>query len=394
MKDPGSHLPLGGEVTPGLLTMLDCAAAVVYTLLLLSFAIGGGGRLASPASGVPLWARCVVVAGIGLPLAVRRLRPRAVFCVVFVASLLAALTGVVNDAFVGAAFALYALALTRPRRRRAPTFAVAAVSAVAALGTALAGPSTVAWAAIPLDCAVLGGAWTIGRAVRERRAYVARSTAQLADQAATDERLRIARELHDIVAHSMSVIAVKAGVANHVMGARPDEARDALQVIETTSRQALTEMRHAVRVLRTDEAPGCLGPAPGVDGLPELADRAAKAGVRVSLRVCGLERVPDGVALSIYRIVQEALTNVVKHAEPASCRVAVEADGRRVRIDVNDNGSGRRLPAAGAPGQGHGLAGIRERVAMYGGSLRVGPRPDGGFCVAVSLPYEPVGGPG
>jgi signal transduction histidine kinase len=355
MDDYDLHPLFGRGPTRGLLIGLDCTAAVAYTLLLLSFAIGAG-RLADSASGVPLWARCSIVAGIGLPLAVRRLWPRAVFCAVLVASLVAALTGVVNDAFVGAAFALYAVALIRPRKRWEPTVAIAIVSAVAALVAVLAGPRTVAWGAIPLDCAVLGGAWTVGRAVRERRACAARSAARLADEVTTEERLRIARELHDIVAHSMSLIAVKAGVANHVLAIRPQEARDALQVIETTSRQALTEMRHAVRVLRTGVAPGCPAPAPGVDGLHELADQASLAGVRVSLRVRGLERVPEGVALSIYRIVQEALTNVVKHAAPSRCLVAVEADGLR-----QDRRQRRRPRPSHAAGRGGARPRARSR---------------------------------
>jgi signal transduction histidine kinase len=210
----------------------------------------------------------------------------------------------------------------------------------------------------------------------------------------TEERLRIARELHDVVAHGMSLIAVKAGVANHVLEARPQEAQDALRVIETTSRGALTEMRQLLGVLRSGsdagEAPASLSPAPGAGGLRELADRAAMAGVRVSMEVRGLERLPEGVGLSVYRIVQEALTNVVRHAAPARCSVVVEADGRSVTIEVADDGPGRRVLPAGEPGHGHGLVGMRERVAMYGGVFRAGPRRAGGFGVSVRLPYEPV----
>ena len=232
--------------------------------------------------------------------------------------------------------------------------------------------------------AALGGAWTMGQAVRERRAYAARAAERLARESVTEERLRIARELHDVVAHSVGLIAVKAGVANHVMRTRPQEAHDALRVIETVSRGALVEMRHLLGVLRTD--PADLVPVSGVEGLPELAERATLAGVTVDLDVRGAAGLPQGVGLSVYRIVQEALTNVVKHAAPARCRVDVEADGRQVRIEVADDGPGRRTLPAHA--EGHGLIGMRERVMMYGGVFEAGPRPGMGFRVFACLPYQ------
>jgi signal transduction histidine kinase len=384
VDEPDPHPLFGRELTPGQLVALDAGVAVAYTLLLLSFVTGRAGPL-------PVAARCAVVAGIGLPLAVRRLRPRVVFAVVLAASLASALGGVVNDSFAGAAVALYAVAVARPRRRWEPTLAIGAASAAVAVGGALVGPAGTQLAWLPLDCAVLGGAWTVGRAVRERRAYAARAAAELADRATADERLRIARELHDIVAHSMSLIAVKAGVANHVAGERPEEARDALRVIEATSRSALAEMRRLLGVLRPDHDTASLAPASGTGDLRELADRAAMAGVQVSLDVRGLERVPEGVGLSVYRIVQEALTNVVRHAAPARCLVAVVADGHAVAIEVTDDGPGRRvLPAGDGPGRGHGLMGMRERAATSGGAFTAGPRPEGGFRVWASLPYEPL----
>ncbi|MCP9955830.1 histidine kinase [Actinomadura madurae] len=182
----------------------------------------------------------------------------------------------------------------------------------------------------------------------------------------------------------MSLIAVKAGVAVHVAEARPEEALDALRVIEATSRSSLAEMRHLLGVLRTGAADAELTPSPGLADLSGLADRAAMAGVHVDLDV-DTGDLPDGVALSAYRIVQEAITNVVKHAAPARCRVRVEADGVRMRIDVTDDGPGVRvLPG----GDGHGLIGMRERVMMYGGDFTAGPRPEGGFAVSAAFPYE------
>lgn len=152
----------------------------------------------------------------------------------------------------------------------------------------------------------------------ERREYAARSAERLARESVAEERLRIARELHDVVAHSVGLIAVKAGVANHVLRSRPEEAHEALRVIETSSRSALVEMRRLLGVLRT-EPPG-LGPLPGLAALPELAERTRLAGVAVDLDVRDAGGVPEGVGLSVYRIVQEALTNVVKHAAGRSRR--------------------------------------------------------------------------
>jgi signal transduction histidine kinase len=221
--------------------------------------------------------------------------------------------------------------------------------------------------------------WTTGRAIYTRREYAAKSAVQLANAAVGDERLRIARELHDIVAHSMSLIAVKAGIANHVADQRPEEARDALRIIEATSRGTLTEMRRMLGVLRSETAD--LTPAPGLSGLPELAEQARMAGVDVTMTSPDTE-LPSGLEMSVYRIVQEALTNVVKHAGPVRCEVTVTANGKEVRIDVTDNGPG------GPTGSGHGLIGMRERVMMYDGSFTAGPRPEGGFAVSARMPYS------
>jgi signal transduction histidine kinase len=390
VDDPDPPPLLSRSLSWSQLIALDGVAAATYTALLLTLTISGAGRTTGATPDVPLWTRCVVAAGIGLPLAVRRLWPRTVFGAVVVASVVAVLGGLVFDSFVGAGLAAYVVALTRPRPPWEPTLAIALLSALAALWAVIGGAPRGPWAAIPVGGAVIGGAWTIGRAVRERRAHATRAAAQLAGQAATDERLRIARELHDIVAHSMGLIAVKAGVANHLAGARPEEAHEALRVIETTSRSALAEMRQMLGVLRSGadagEAAANLAPAPGVAGLRALAEQASMAGVRVSMEVRRLDQVPEGVGVSVHRIVQEALTNVVKHAAPAGCRVIVEASAGAVAIEVTDDGPGRRvLPQAS--GQAHGLIGIRERVALYGGTFAAGPRPEGGFAVSVTIPY-------
>ncbi|MDL4770615.1 sensor histidine kinase [Actinomadura xylanilytica] len=404
MNDPELRSPFLRRLTGRQLIGLDAAVAVFCTLLLLSFA-GRPDRGAGPA---PAAIESLVVAATGLPLAVRRLWPVPVLVAVFVMALLSLPLQLPREAFAALAYALYPVALTAPRRRWIPTPLIGGLSVLVLFGGAIAGPKD--WQAeqtimVLLGLAVLGGSWTLGRAVRERRAHATHSARQLADRAVTGERLRIARELHDVVAHSMSLIAVKAGVAVHVAEARPEEALDALRVIESTSRSTLTEMRHLLGVLRT--APGDdsgagdapvvtpeadLAPAPGLAGLAGIAERAAMAGVRVDLRLSAAD-LPEGVAMSAYRIVQEAVTNVVKHAAPAHCRVLVESDGKRVRIEVDDDGPGVRvLPGGSAPSEGHGLIGMRERVMMYGGAFTAGPRPEGGFAVSASLPYEPGSG--
>ncbi|WP_308282878.1 sensor histidine kinase [Pseudonocardia nigra] len=362
----------------GQLIALDGLAAWAFTLAFLGAAAAGD---------APQWARLAVPLGLGLPLVLRRVRPTAVFGSVLAVSVLAAVLDVVGFAYAAPAYALYAVALEGRRGRWVPTGAVGIIAAIAVVGLAVLGAPG-SWArhvgGTALGVVVLAGAWTVGQAVRERRIAAARDAELLAGRAVAEERLRIARELHDVVAHSLGLIAVKAGVANHVVRTRPQEAHDALAVIETASRSALVEMRHLLGALRT-EAPD-LTPVPGLSELGELAARARLAGVEVDLHVCGGDALPDGVALSAYRIVQEALTNVVKHAAPARCRVDVTADGRQLRIEAVDDGPGRRMLPG--PAGGHGLLGMRERVATYGGVFSAGPREDtSGFRVAATLPY-------
>nr|WP_218919707.1 histidine kinase dimerization/phosphoacceptor domain-containing protein [Streptosporangium roseum] len=279
----------------GQLIALDALAGAAYTITLLTFAA------ARPATETPLWAQSLLVAVTGSALALRRRWPLPVFVLALGTSLASMFLGLVHDGFAAAAFALYLVALTRPRPRWEPTVTIGVGSAAAVVMLSVAGSPDPGWwlrlLGVLLPCvALLGGTWTVGRAVRERRAYAARAAEQLADRAVTEERLRIARELHDVVAHSMSLIAVKAGIANHVAEARPEEARDALRVIEATSRGALTEMRHLLGVMRSGTAPdpgSGLSPAPGLAGLPGLADRAALAGVRVELDVTAAA-LPEG----------------------------------------------------------------------------------------------------
>ncbi|GAA3163372.1 sensor histidine kinase [Nonomuraea salmonea] len=207
-----------------------------------------------------------------------------------------------------------------------------------------------------------------------------------------DERRRIARELHDVIGHSMSLIAVKATVANHVADARPQEARAALAIIEQTSRSTLAEIHRVLGLLRSDGDPRLTQeethlPVPGVADLPGLADHARSAGVEVDLTVHEEAELPAAVAMSIYRIVQQALTNVITHAAPTHCSVSVHINPRETTIEVLDDGPRHGRPPRTGPG-GHGLIGMRERVKLYGGTFSAGPRPEGGFRVAARLPYD------
>ncbi|UNO43082.1 sensor histidine kinase [Streptomyces sp. MST-110588] len=403
MSEPAPRPVLVQPLGRGQLVVLDGLAALLFATVPLMLLYGRGSP-ADAAPDLPLWAVCLIAAGTGLPCAVRRLWPLPVFALVLTLSVLGLALGAVRDPFTAAAFALYTVALTGSRPRSVPTRVIGGLSTALLLLCTLAGTRGM-WNQAPgtalVGCAVLGGAWTVGRAVRDRRAYAQRAAREFAELAVAEERLRIAREMHDIVTHSMGLITVKAAVANHVGRARPQEAYDALRVIEDIGRGALREMRYLLDAWRTEEgdADAGLAPAPGATDLDRLIDRARLAGITVRREVRGVASLPDGVALTVYRIVQEALTNVVRHAAPTHCRVAVTADGRDVRIEVRDEG--RAVPAErraaplgdGEAGEGqlcggHGLIGMRERVAVYGGSFTAGPLSDGGYRVRARIPYE------
>jgi signal transduction histidine kinase len=224
-------------------------------------------------------------------------------------------------------------------------------------------------------------------ALEERARLLESEREERARRAVVDERLRIARELHDVVAHSMSVIAVQAGVGHHVLDSQPEEARRALAAIETTSRAALTEMRRLLGVLRQEGQPRAeLSPAPGLADLPQLLTQVREAGLEVTSTVTG-EPVDAAtpVGLTAYRIVQEALTNVLKHGGPRAT-VTIEYCPDEVRLEIADDGRSRPGPNRRQRTEGHGLIGMRERVAVFGGRLSAGSQPGGGFRVAARLP--------
>jgi signal transduction histidine kinase len=233
----------------------------------------------------------------------------------------------------------------------------------------------------------------LATATLEERARVAEANQRaLAEQAVADERRRIARELHDVVAHHVSVMGVLATGARRMLHRAPDTADEALTTIEDTSRTTLREMRRLLDVLRTDaEEPAAeLAPQPGLGGIETLVEQVREAGLPVTLRVDGSPGALDpGVALTIYRIVQEALTNAIKHAGSATAQVRLSFGTSWLVVEVFDTGRGP-VPEA-VHGIGHGLVGMRERVALYGGTLRTGPRPGGGFRVYAKIPTEQLG---
>ncbi|WP_158893828.1 sensor histidine kinase [Amycolatopsis anabasis] len=370
---------------------LDALAAIAWTTVYIGFAYPSAPD-GQPSFTGPEWLAYLVAAAVGLPLAVRRRWPIPVLGLVLAGMVAATLLNMTREPFSAVMFALYLVGLDEPFRRSITALAgTLAISGATLLVSFLGEPAPdwggpqFYWAVVWLYCAA---GWATGFIVRTRREQTVRARELFADQALADERLRIARELHDIVAHSMSLIAVKAAVGNHVAAEHPEEARDALRVIESTSRGALTEMRRLLGVLRSEQSTedAELGPAPGPAALGELAELARIGGAEVDLEVQGIEDIGEGIGLSVYRIVQEALTNVVKHAAPARCRVRVTGDGRQIRIEVTDDG--HRPPAHGGPG--HGLIGMRERVMLYGGDFTAGPRPEGGFRVTATLPYDEV----
>jgi signal transduction histidine kinase len=230
--------------------------------------------------------------------------------------------------------------------------------------------------------------WMVGVVIRERAAHAAELGQQAAAQAVTNERLRIARELHDMVAHSISVIAIQAGVGSRVMYSQPEEARRALDAIETTSRDTLTGLQRALGELRKaspgpspDAAP--MDPTPGLKDVEQLAETVRAAGVKMEVWWLGERRpIRPDIDLSAFRIIQEAVTNVVRHAGVESCQVKIEYGDDELALEVCDDGAGKST----VKGSGYGIMGMRERVGLLGGRLEASPAPEGGFRVAALLP--------
>jgi len=338
----------------------------------------------------------LLILGAVLPLLVRRRFPLPVF---FVSTAFLVLFAA-SEYFIGAVafttlISLYTVgAFCRPRE-----IAVAFVTLIGSLAALWIidipdfSPGDV-FSNIALYTVALLFGWTVQSrrlrlaAAEERAEILEREQEEERARAIADERLHIAQELHDVVAHSMSVIAVQAGVGMHVADTDAAEAKRALENISTTSRSTLAELRRLLGVLRDDGTGATYAPAPGLCDLDRLAREVSDAGVPVEVQVEGsISEVPPGVDFTGYRIVQEALTNVLKHAGPSSARVRVAHESGSLRIEVRDDGRGVNGRSTGT---GHGLLGMRERVAVYGGRLDAGPAPGGGFKVTAELPYADV----
>lgn len=336
--------------------------------------------------------------GATLPYAVRRKAPLAVFAVSALSVLVLAGVGY----FEGATPIVALLgAYTVGARCRTRTAVLTYLALAGGLLTLFVSdpPGSFDFAGLLANLALFAVAFLVGANLTSRRTRVealeqraealGREREEEARRAVSEERLRIAQELHDVVAHSMGVIAVQAGAGLHVIDADPVAAKRSLEAISGTSRSTLSEIRRLLGVLRGDD--GTLAeyaPAPGAADLPALVDDVTAAGVPTTLRLSGdAADVPKGVGLTTYRVVQEALTNVLKHGGPgAAAEVTVSLSPDAVDIAVDDDGRG--IDLAAEPGAGHGLLGMRERVAVYGGTLDVGPRPSGGFRVRARLPLS------
>ncbi|MDQ2815546.1 MAG: sensor histidine kinase [Actinomycetota bacterium] len=375
----------------------DAILAALVTALLVSGSLGEGDPK-SPSDQIQFHghlpphpgAALLLVAVACLVLAWRRRWPVAVLVVSAAAVTLYSVLGYVNGASaVAPVLALYAVA-TQVSVRRA---VVAATLTLAVLMTASAVNNPfrhIGGGGFDLLPGMVAAALFAGIAVANRRAYVT-SLRDRAEQDARrrvdEERLRIARELHDVVAHTMATINVQAGVAAHVLSSRPEAAAESLQAIKAASKDGLRELRAILNVLRQADDADPTQPAPGTGQLEALITGVCRAGLETTLTVSGEPvPLPGATELAVYRIVQESLTNAIRHAGPATAAVRLSYRDSELRIEVTD--TGLRPPASAAgPSPGHGLAGMRERAAAVGGAVETGPGPDGGYLVVARLPF-------
>jgi len=390
----------GGD--PGVI--VDAGLGIAGAGLIAVAAWGSPRLIGSTAIAGPWWLLALLPLLLGGPLVLRRRAPLLMWLAIWAGIALLSLLGDNSVRGLAFMFVLFAAAYSlgaHATLRRAVAGLVITVPVVAVishrgeLGLMFArghggGSATVALAFLQLLAFWLAGVFVHAR--RRAVSLAARSAAsqRQAEQAAVVERARIARELHDIVAHHLSVIVLQA--AGTRASGKPAGA--ALEKIENSARQALDETSRLLNVLRDPDEEAGLAPQPGIGELDALAASVQAAGLPVNLVIDGnLAALPAVVDVSVYRIVQEALTNVLKHAGPARTEVTIGYEQGIVTIEVTDNGTGQH--GNGSPGGGHGLAGMRERTAVFGGELAAGPRPGGGFTVRARLPLgggQPPGG--
>lgn len=361
----------------------DNALAIVMFLTALFVVEGPNETIAIRSFGdVPIGAFFVLAAA-SSALIWRRRWPLAVLATTLVATSLAAVLG--YSELIGLTMLIALYGVGRNVGSDQWSYIGLAGTLALTLSTALVDDATAAEAGFGF--VVMSVIWYIGRRMRfrgERAAQLEREQAAEAGRALAEERTRIARELHDVVAHRVSLMTVQAGAAKTVAADDPVSAIRAMEAVEKAGRQALDELRHLLGVLRPEAEPDGLGPQPGLADIPRLVGQFKGAGLDVSLTMVGVQTdLPARVDLSAYRIVQEALTNALKHAGPSvRTEVRLSTDNHEVAIEVLDNGHGATI----LPGSGHGIAGMRERAVLLGGSLDAGPRPGGGFRVVARLP--------
>jgi len=349
----------------------------------------------------PNFLAVVLLLAQSVPIVWRRRRPVAVLVLTTAGFAAYHVMGFPTDVPGGGSLvALYSVAAYCPRRRAAAAGAVAIGGLTVFSLVGVAFTDQVRLVDVAPSLALLATIWVVGSGVQakrshavvleERAALLEREKEDKARRAVADERSRIARELHDVVAHNVSVMVVQAGAARRVIDADTAGAKEAMASVEATGRQALVEMRRLLGVLRVDdEATDARGPQPGIDQVDNLAASVREAGLPVELTVVGEPRaLPAGVDLSAYRIVQEALTNALKHAGPARARVVLSYGESWMEVSVTDDGRGSSSHPTEVDGEGsgHGMLGMRERVALFGGELRASPRVGGGYGVTARFP--------
>jgi signal transduction histidine kinase len=402
-------------------TRLDWVLAAVCGVLFYGIMYRGRSVYVFPLSiWAVAWVPPLLAIAVALPVGLRRRDPVGALILELTAcSVILAVGGEINRGpFLALALVLFMVAALCKRRVSVAAL-IASLALLVIQGLILSfggrGSGPAVGAAL-----ILIIAWMIGITAQQRRSYTARVREQVAATAVTEERLRIARELHDVVAHSMTVVAVQAGFGEYVFEHEPAQAREALGAIQHVTREALADMQRLLGVLRQDGTgqPGGgqdpdgrpadgqeparrlqLAPAPGLADLERLVSTTAGAGVRVNVTRTGERRdIPAGIDQSAFRIVQEALTNVVKHSGASSCRVRVGYEDTGLSVEITDPGGAtpgldRSLAAREPSGTGHGILGMRERVSLCGGEFTAGPLPERGFRVAARFPLQVLSGP-
>jgi signal transduction histidine kinase len=384
------------DIAIAALAMVLAVIAAVDNHPGLGLSVSVPGRPQVGSGGAVHWTAWTLVAVVlaTAPLAVRRTHPITTFCVIL-AALIAGRRDATAFTFAAAIFAAYS-AVVYSRHR---LLALVSLTAGAIIVTTVYPNTTPPAPAQFTALLVLLPTVAAGNMMRTWRQRAGSASDQLRraeaeHEAATQraialERARIASELHDVVTHNVSVMVVQAGGARRVLDSSPADAREALLAIEASGRNAMTELRHLLSLLApAGSAAGedTLRPQPGLDLVPELVTGVSAAGLPVALSVTGARRtLPAGPDLAGFRVVQEALTNVLKHAPEASATIGIAYREADLLIDITDNGSGQ---AGREPGGGRGLIGLRERIAIYGGSLDAGPRPGGGWRVRATIPLE------